>query len=153
MPWSGHLVSARLPIWGSPRRWHTLLGACGSFSLPSLSLIHARGRPGARRGARNAGDSSAPTRSSAAGGSRRLPRIRPTAPYAPKPRPRAVQTALCDRRRLLGRGDHASGRPGDAAGTAPQGFAERQESTTSVRFKGRPVASRIAKSSRSTGAS
>ena len=61
----------------------------------------------------------------------------------------AVQAALCDRRRRLRRRGHASGRPGDAAGTAPEGQPERQELYRS----GRPApASRIARSFRSTAA-
>src|SRR6266446_3836254 len=45
----------------------------------------------------------------------------------------AVQAALRDRSRLFRRRDHASGRPGDAAGIASQGQPERQELYRSAR--------------------
>ena len=100
------------------------LGACGSMSLPSFSSSR-RGGAGAGAGAGNAGDH---------------PRRRDRRPLGPclvpeSQRPRAhrsrregaMQAALCDRRRRHRRRDHASGRPGDAAGVAPQGQPERQE--------------------------
>ena len=122
------------------------LGACSSTSLPSLSSNPA---PRARRGARNAGVHS-----------RRRDR-RPLGPglvpESQRPRPHrgrgegAMQAALRDRRRPVRRRGHASGRPGDAAGTAPEGQPGRQEL---YRSRGsRPAASRTARSCRSTAAS
>ena len=94
------------------------LGACGGMSLPSFSSIFGASihSPAWRRKCR---PPSAPTRSSAAGACL-VPESR--RPRAHRGRGKgAMQAALRDRRRHFRRRGHASGRPGDTAGTAPQG--------------------------------
>ena len=122
MPWSGHVSARTVANLGIASALTIFLGACGSMSL-HVDSPAAAPEPGV------APEMPATIRADEIVGRWGLASFQNPNDRA---RTEAAAKGQCKQPYVIGAGtirrrDHASGRPGDAAGTAPQGQPERQE--------------------------